>query len=64
LLCLRRERGSYMTVPDRPEIPCAWCGGGIPLARFAASDDEEGTEVAVCPRCGRRVALQLPLGPS
>ena len=50
-------------VPDRPEVPCPWCGMGISLARFAASDDEEGMDVAVCTGCGRRVDLQLPLGP-
>jgi hypothetical protein len=48
-------------VPDRPELTCPWCGGAVPLAYFAASDEEPETDVGVCPRCGRRVPLSLPL---
>jgi hypothetical protein len=47
-------------LPDRPEVACSWCGGGILLSRFAASDEEVGIDVAVCPHCGRRVPLPLP----
>jgi endogenous inhibitor of DNA gyrase (YacG/DUF329 family) len=48
-------------VPDRPEVTCPWCGGAIPLAYFVGSDEESQTDVGVCPRCGRRVPLSLPL---
>ncbi len=50
-----------MQIPERPEISCPWCGGAIALSRFAPSDEEYGIEVAVCPGCGRRVPLPLPL---
>ncbi len=53
-----------MNVPDGPQVSCPWCGGAVPLARFAASDEETGTDVAVCLSCGRRVPLQLPLPPA
>jgi DNA-directed RNA polymerase subunit RPC12/RpoP len=49
-----------MQIPDGPDVSCPWCGGAISLARFAASDEEEGVEVAVCTECGRRVVLPLP----
>lgn len=52
-----------MQIPDTPEISCPWCGGAIALSRFAASDEEQGIDVAVCPGCGRRVPLPLPLTP-
>jgi hypothetical protein len=55
--------GCMARVPDGPEVPCPWCGADIPLARFVDSDDEHGMQVAVCTGCGRRVDLQLPLGP-
>ncbi len=47
-------------VPDTPHVACPWCGGAILLSRFAPSDEEIGVDVAVCPRCGRRVPLPLP----
>jgi DNA-directed RNA polymerase subunit RPC12/RpoP len=50
-------------IPDGPEVSCPWCGAAVALSRFAASDEEEGTDVAVCPSCGRRVPLPLPLTP-
>jgi hypothetical protein len=48
-------------VPDRPEVACPCCGGAVPLAYFAASDEEPDTDVGVCPGCGRRVTLPLPM---
>jgi hypothetical protein len=52
-----------MQIPKAPEVPCPWCGAAIALSRFAASDEEYGIDVAVCPSCGRRVPLPLPLTP-
>ena len=52
-----------MGIPDGPDVSCPWCSAAVPLARFAGSDDEPGMDVAVCPSCGRRVTLQLPLPP-
>jgi DNA-directed RNA polymerase subunit RPC12/RpoP len=47
-------------VPDTPHVGCPWCGGSILLSKFARSDEEIGTDVAVCPHCGKRVPLALP----
>jgi DNA-directed RNA polymerase subunit RPC12/RpoP len=50
-------------VPDTPHVACPWCGAPILLSRFAASDEEVGVDVAVCPQCGRRAPLPLPRDP-
>jgi transcription elongation factor Elf1 len=38
-------------------VKCPRCGGLIGLSRFAESDDERRTAVAVCTSCGERVDL-------
>lgn len=50
-------------IPDAPEVDCPWCGAAVALSRFAASDEEHDVDIAVCPHCGRRVALPLPQMP-
>ena len=52
-----------MTGPDGPWLVCPWCEGIVPLAHLVPSDDEPGTQVAVCDSCGRRVTVLPPAEP-
>ncbi|OAA17967.1 hypothetical protein UG55_110212 [Frankia sp. EI5c] len=52
-----------MTDIDGPWLDCPWCGGRLPLAYLAPSDEEAGAAVGVCVDCRRRVTVTTPDDP-
>ncbi|WP_198542045.1 hypothetical protein [Parafrankia colletiae] len=46
-----------------PWLDCPWCGGRVPLAYLAPSDEEPGAAAGVCTDCRRRVTIMPPDDP-